>query len=121
MSGSPLSLVVLRSFQMDASLAFYQSLGLEFVEEKHGTGPVHYSAQVGSTVLEIYPGEAAEPLNRKSSGATMLGFGVESLDSVVAAVQRLGIQIVTPPSDSKWGRRAVVLDPDGRAIEVNES
>src|SRR6266516_5378837 len=107
MSGSPLSLVVLRSYQMDASHAFYQSLGLEFVEEKHGTGPVHYSAQAGSTVLEIYPGEAAEPLNRTSSGAMMLGFGVESLDSIVAALQKLGCPMVTPPRDSTWGRRAV--------------
>ena len=105
---------------MDASLAFYRALGLQFVEERHGTGPVHYSTRVGSTVLEIYPGENATPLDRISSGATMLGFGVTSLDSAVAAVQTLGSQIVTSPRDSTWGRRAVVLDPDGRAIEISE-
>jgi predicted enzyme related to lactoylglutathione lyase len=120
MANPALSLLVLRTAQMDKSLAFYRSLGLGFVEEKHGSGPVHYSTQIGSIVMEIYPGEAAPAMNRKAAGATMIGLAVDSVDSVVASAQKLCAEILTTPSDSSWGRRAVVLDPDGRAIELSQ-
>src|SRR5262245_7458176 len=119
MDAPSLSLLVLRTSQMQAALAFYQALGFSFVEEKHGSGPTHYSAQSGTTVVEIYPGEAGPVLTRKSSGSTMIGFAVASVESSVAAAQNLKCQIVTAPADSPWGRRAVVLDPDGRAFELS--
>jgi predicted enzyme related to lactoylglutathione lyase len=115
-----LALMVLRTSKMEASLAFYRALGFSLVEEKHGSGPVHYSTQVGSTVMEIFPGEPAEPLGRKAGGATMLGFAVASVDEAVAAAQNLNAQIVTAPTDSPWGRRAVVVEPDCRGIELSE-
>jgi lactoylglutathione lyase len=105
---------------MEASLAFYRAMGFSFTEEKHGSGPVHYSTQLGSSVLEIFPGEQASPLNRKASGATMLGFSVASVDDAVSAVKALGAQVVSTPTDSSWRRRAVVIDPDGRGIELNQ-
>jgi lactoylglutathione lyase len=120
MSNPALSLIVLRTSQMEASLTFYRALGFSFVEEKHGSGPLHYSTQLNSIVLEMFPGEPASPLNRKAGGATMLGFSVASVDEAVSAVKTLGAQVVTAPSDSPWGRRAVVVDPDGRGIELSE-
>jgi lactoylglutathione lyase len=120
MNNPTLSLIVLRTSQMEATLAFYRALGFAFVEEKHGTGPVHYSTQIGSCVMEIFPGEPAEPLGRKASGAAMLGFSVPSVDQTVEAVRQLGAQIVTAPTESLWGRRAVVVDPNGRGIELTE-
>jgi len=119
MSNPALSLMVLRTSQMEASLAFYRALGFSFVEEQHGSGSVHYSTQLGASVLEIFPGEPAAPLNRKAGGATMLGFSVGSVDEAVSAIKDLGAQVVTAPSDSPWGRRAVIVDPDGRAIELS--
>lgn len=119
MSGPALSRIVLRTSNLEASLAFYRSLGFTFLEEKHGTGPIHYATQIGASVMEIFPGEAAPPLARKAGGATMLGFAVASVDEAVAAVRRLRAQILTEPSDSPWGRRAVVLDPDGRSVELS--
>ena len=120
MSPPSLSLLVLRTSQLAATRSFYEALGLIFAEEKHGSGPTHYSTQLGSTVLEIYPGEVAPPLNRKSSGAIMVGVRVETVDKVIARMQEVGVQIVTPPRDSPWGRRAVILDPDGRAVEISQ-
>jgi lactoylglutathione lyase len=120
MSSPTLSLMVLRTSEIAASLAFYRALGFVLAEEKHGSGPTHYSTQIGSCVMEIYPGEPAELLNRKASGAVMLGFAVSSVDEAVEAVKSLGAQIVTAPTDSPWGRRAVVTDPNGRSIELNE-
>ena len=121
MKAASLSLLVLRPSRLEAMRSFYEALGLTFVEDKHGAGPVHYSAQLGSTVLEIYPGETSPPINRKGSGAAMLGVSVESIDLVIAQVQAQGSQIVTAPADSAWGRRAVILDPDGRAVEISST
>src|SRR5205814_7483508 len=103
--GNPsLSLIVLRTAKAQEMLAFYGALGFVFNEEQHGSGPIHHSAQVGSTVLEIYPGEAGEPVNRKASGATMLGFSVKAVDAALSALTNLSAQIITAPSDSAWGR-----------------
>src|ERR1019366_2289596 len=50
-----LSLLVVQSADVEAAKDFYSDLGLSFVEEKHGKGPVHWSATAGALVLEIYP------------------------------------------------------------------
>ena len=115
-----LGLLVLRSSQIEASLTFYRALGLAFAEEKHGSGPVHYSSRVGATVIEIYPGLVQEPLNYRGSGATLLGFSVASLDAILDALKQIDTPILTAPMVSAWGRRVVVQDPDGRAVELNE-
>lgn len=115
-----LNLVVLRASATDASLAFYRALGLSFVEEQHGVGTVHYSCKVGNIVVEIYPGNSDNILDRRNAGATMLGFQVENVERVIESLRIVGAQILTDPQESDWGRRAVVLDPDGRAIELSE-
>src|SRR6266498_3293777 len=105
-----LSLLVLRTAKLEATLAFYRALGMEFVQEQHGSGPAHYSCQLGGTVVEIYPGSDGTAPPRQSGGATMLGFRVASVDATVATLQQLGAEVVTAPKDSPWGRRAVVAD-----------
>jgi predicted enzyme related to lactoylglutathione lyase len=115
-----LSLIVLRCANLEASLAFFAVLGLDFSAEQHGKGPVHYSCRLGDAVLELYPGKPGSTPGRTEAGASMHGFRVESLDVVLANLQKLGAAIVHPPTDSPWGRRAVVLDPDGRAIELTQ-
>jgi lactoylglutathione lyase len=115
-----LSLIVLRTAKIESSLAFYRAFGLEFVQEQHGTGPIHFSSKLNDTVIEIYPGAEGFAPPRQSGGSTMIGLRVESVDEVVAALQQLGAQVVNPPKDSAWGRRAVVTDFDGRAIEITQ-
>lgn len=105
-----LLLIVLRTPQLDLLKTFYQALGIDLVEEKHGKGPVHYSGKLGKTVLELYPGEVAD--------VARLGFGVENPEEVLNAIRTLGGSVVTEPTETPWGLRAVVKDPDGRAVEL---
>lgn len=119
MRSPSLSLLVVRTSQLNRTLAFYRALGLEFRQEQHGSGPVHYASRLDSAVMEIYPG-TEQAVDRRGSGASMLGFRVESVDDTVAALIEAGGEIVTSPRDSEWGRRAVVADLDGRAIELSE-
>ncbi|MCA0454483.1 MAG: VOC family protein [Chloroflexi bacterium] len=115
-----MSLLVLRTSTIETTLAFYRAFGLTFAQEQHGTGPVHYSTALGDTTLELYPAETTQMLDRKAGGATMIGIKVESVDAVIEALNQLGIQPLSPAKDSAWGRRATVLDPDGRLVELTE-
>lgn len=115
-----LSLIVLRCSDLDATRAFYTTLGFAFQTEQHGKGPVHYSCQVGDMVLELYPGKPGSAPGQTEAGACLHGFQVDSLDAILTALQPLKAEIVHFPSESPWGRRAVVLDPDGRAIELTQ-
>ncbi|EEF61288.1 VOC family protein [Pedosphaera parvula] len=115
-----LALLVLRTATMEATLTFYKALGLHFTEEKHGTGPLHYSSVVGDLVFEIYPGEPGSAPERKTGGATMLGFTVDQLDATLALLNAIKPDSQLVPKESPWGRRAVAVDPDGRAVEITE-
>jgi predicted enzyme related to lactoylglutathione lyase len=121
MSDTTLSLMVLRSSNIETSMAFYRALNLDFQQEQHGSGPIHYSCQIGAAVMEIFPGEAGTAPDHKSGGATMLGFTVSSLDDTLEALLNINIAPLSPPKQSAWGRRAVVIDPDGRAVEISEA
>ena len=118
MPGVALKLLVLKTPQVEKLRVFYQALGVELAEERHGSGPLHYAGKIGDAVLEIYPladeGAAADTTTR-------LGFAVDRLVEVVQALREAGTVIASEPRQTAWGLRAVVRDPDGRAIELYQA
>jgi predicted enzyme related to lactoylglutathione lyase len=115
MTVSSLKLLVLRTSQLERLRRFYQLLGIDFTEEQHGTGPLHFTGQVGITVIELYP-HASEGNFVDSS--LRLGFSMTNLDETIQALKKDGIAIVSEPKATAWGARAVVRDPDGRSVEL---
>lgn len=109
-----LNLVVLRSSDIHRAAGFYRTFGLEFTLHRHGNGPEHYSTELDGLVFEIYP---ASPKAGPSTG-TRIGFLVEAVEVLIPNLVAEGAQIVTAPTGSEWGRRAVVKDPDGHSIEL---
>lgn len=119
MSQPELSLVVLRTADVLKTLLFYRAFGLEFEQECHGQGVIHYACTLGTSTIEIYPlidGSAQSPVQ---SGATMLGFKVANIDAVLTKLQKIGTVLPTRESTSR-GRRVVLNDPDGRKVELTE-
>jgi lactoylglutathione lyase len=115
MSETRLNLLVLKTQQPDRLKDFYSVLGLSFAEERHGDGPLHFAARIGEVVLELYPLPAdACP----ADDSTRLGFAVPNLDAALQSLDAVGAVLVSQPKTTPWGRRAVVRDPDGRAVEV---
>src|SRR3954467_3754153 len=108
MNGISLNLVVIRSPDLSRAAAFYERLGLRVSQHRHGKGPEHLSAELGSAVFEIYPAVGGE-----STLWTRVGFQVASLDEVLTALADYAGAVVSPAKDSEWGRRAVLADPDG--------
>lgn len=113
-----LQLVVLRSGNLERSEAFYRILGLRFLRHRHGNGPEHLAAETESAVFELYLQTDKEP----STQSTRVGFRVASVDQAVREIaEKQPEAILAGPKDSAWGRRAVVVDPDGHRVELIES
>lgn len=117
MADVTLTLLVMRTRQVEQLRAFYQTLGVDLVEEQHGKGPVHFAGRAGDVVIEVYPlpddGNPVESFIR-------LGYAVENMAEVIQALEGIGTKIVTPPKETAWGLQAVVKDPDGRSVELTQ-
>jgi catechol 2,3-dioxygenase-like lactoylglutathione lyase family enzyme len=109
-----LNLVVLRSSDIARSAEFYTRLGLVFAHHQHGNGPEHFAAELGDSVFELYPLASDGP----STLETRVGFRVQSLDAAIEAIGGYPGAVISPPKDSKWGRRAVISDLDGHRVEL---
>ena len=117
MSHVSLTLLVLKTRQVEQLRLFYQTLGVEMAREQHGKGPVHFAGRAGDVVIEVYPlPDDAGPVDP----STRLGFAVEDVAEVFRALEGIGAKIVTPPKETVWGLQRVVKDPDGRLVEVTQ-
>ena len=117
MADVSLTLLVLKTRQVEQLRLFYQTLGIELTEEQHGKGPLHFAGRVGGVVIEVYPlADDGTP----GDTSTRLGFAVENLAAVVQALQGIGTKVETPPKETAWGFQAVVRDPNGRAVELTQ-
>ena len=109
-----INLVVLRSTDPSRAVTFYKLLGFTFTLHAHGNGPEHYSSEQNGFVFEIYPISNA----RYSTTSTRIGFEVPDVDLSFELLIQLGAEHVSQPTDSEWGRRAVVKDLDGHTVEL---
>ena len=101
-----LNLIVLYVDNVDESARFYATLGLYFVAEQHGEGPVHHAAQLPSgVVLELYP-RGSQPPTR-----TRLGFTVSDVAATLRELAAAGFAV----------DESVARDPDGNAVELTSS
>src|SRR5260221_11549354 len=94
-----LNLVVVRVADLERSAAFYRSMQVSLVKERHGAGPDHYSADLVGVVVELY-------LRRSESEATTqtrLGFLVEKLDDVLSAWQASRGELIPAAKKLPWG------------------
>jgi lactoylglutathione lyase len=115
-SPANLCLLVLRSHRPEGLREFLRALGLEFVTEQRGTGPLHPATRFGGLVLEIYPDSQTEIV----ASAHRLGFAVASLAETITRLEVAGGVVVTSPRPTEWGLRAVLRGPDGRPVELYE-
>jgi lactoylglutathione lyase len=113
--GVTLRLLVVKTRHLHQARAFYQALGVHLAEERHRDGPAHYAGQAGGTTIEVYPWPEDGPAPDSS---VRIGFNVTDLGRVMVTLRGLGTSVVTEPRVTPWGYRAVVRDPDGRAVEL---
>lgn len=110
------NLLVIRVSDLERSREWYEELGFSFVQEQHGTGPIHYSAERDGFVFELYPASARNPV----SASVRLGFTVANARSVAAAKDAAG-EVATQPAVDGDVTRALLVDPDGIKVEIVET
>ena len=109
---------------MDASVAFYRTLGIEIPATPPEWAPHHRAMKAGEAVdVDLDSAAFAAEWNAGwPAGGTgvVLGFRVETredVDALYRELTRAGHPGQQPPYDAFWGARyAVVLDPSGNAV-----
>ena len=98
-----ISLLVLRCADLPRTRALYEALGLTFRSEVHASGPEHFSAHAGHSVLELYP------TSDSSTRGLRLGLTVSGLAERVSAAAAVGatllqLDVTARPARALLGR-----------------
>ncbi|AYL98945.1 VOC family protein [Mucilaginibacter celer] len=110
-----LKLLVVRTADMLKLVEFYQLLGFSFDYHKHGNSPYHYSVTIDGVVMEIYPLAKNQTM---ADSNLRLGFELDDFDSAMALLKQANTTFVSEPAQTDFGFMAVVVDPDGRRVEL---
>lgn len=110
-----LSLLVIRSENMERLIGFYSLLGLSFDYHRHGNSPLHYSGALGKTLLEIYPLAKDQ---QQVDKYLRLGFEIENFEETILKLKASKTIFLSEPIQTEFGYMAIVLDPDGRKTEL---
>lgn len=109
------SLIVIRSADMEALKSFYEHFGINWDYHRHGNSPLHYSAKIDKTLIEIYP--LAKDQN-SIDGHLRLGFAIDDFDKAIIRLKNAGVNFVSDPTETEFGISAIVRDPEGRRVEL---
>lgn len=107
-------LLVIRTSDQKRLADFYSLLGLTFDYHKHSNSPMHYSATIGTLVLEIYP------LTKNQTEADKnlrLGFAIDNFEETLKVLSNNDIAF-SEPTLTDFGFLTIITDPDGRKIEL---
>jgi lactoylglutathione lyase len=119
-----LASLVLFSAHPERTGAFYRAIGLPLEAEDHGDGPRHLAADVAGVHLAVYQADPAQPQPQtpawRDPGSSFPGFWVPSLEAALAALTDLSAPVLALHQPRPWGCRAIVQDPDGRSVELNQ-
>lgn len=109
---------------MDATIAFYRRLGVQFPDTLPEWQAHHREAALeGEVAIDLDSTASAREWNRgwpASKTGVVLGFRLatrEEVDALYAELTAAGHAGRQPPYDAFWGARyAIVDDPDGNAV-----
>lgn len=107
-----LGLLVIYSPDMQRSVEFYQSLGLQFEQHSHPPCGDHFATLGDGCTLEIYPRRTGE----QGPSPMTFGFHVSCVETAAKAAATTGGTITREPYLADWGRSATVTDPDGNRV-----
>lgn len=107
-------LLVIRTKDQKRLADFYSLFGLTFDYHKHGNSPMHYSAKIGSLILEIYP----LMKNQSETDISLrLGFAIDNFEETLNLLKNNDM-FFSEPMQTNFGFLTIVSDPDGRKIEL---
>jgi lactoylglutathione lyase len=108
MSDHDVRMIMLSTEDLDASIAFYSSLGMS-VKFRDGA---HFAALDGGSVTLALATKIDHPI----PGQVVVGLKTADVDAAAKAVEAAGGAIVKEPYDDAHERRAVVYDVSGNGL-----
>ena len=115
MSSTSVSLLVIRSVDIERAHEFYAALGLQFEKHSHPPCGEHYSTIGGDFVFEICRLTTGLPTT-----STFIGLIVDSIDDAIESARIHGGKVIQKPKQTEWGVSAIVSDPDGHKIMLTQ-
>lgn len=113
-----LTSIIINTGRPEAMLQFYGRLGLEFEKKQISKGGECHKAFIGPVELTLYTVKATAGARAPDMQLT---FQIGGLDAVVADLVKIeNVQCLMDPTLLPDGNKAILLDPDGRAVELVE-
>lgn len=114
-----LNKVFFHSRKIGEMVRFYRAVGLPPIRRFRHDGFLHVECKAPGFELWILEGEDDQAPKPHGAGSTWIGFEVASLTAVMAAARRAKARVLFT-RDTIAERRAVLLDPDGRPVDLTE-
>jgi len=113
MSEQQIKMVVLSTDDLDASIAFYESLGFP-LKFRDGS---HFAALDGGTITLALATAVDHPIY----GQVVVGVKTDDVDGAAKAIEESGGGVARGPYDDAHERRAVVYDNQGNGLVFYKS
>jgi len=111
-----ISALTLYTLDVVTTADFYRMLGIPLAPADGG----RMVGEVDGGRIAIAPAGTGDVALAAAAGTDMIGFEVESVDEAVERAATNGAVVLRAPQAVSWGRRAILSDPDGRAVELVE-
>ena len=113
-----LSSIVINTVHVSEMLQFYGCLGLQFREKAISKGGKCHQSFIGPVELTLFESPSGYP---RMAPDVQLTFQIKKIDELVSRLTAIsGVQCLMDPTLLPDGKKAILLDPDGRAVELIE-
>lgn len=105
--------IILLVSNMEHSLDFYKNtLGLPL----KSSSPTWIEFFSNGTVLALHPMKKIK--QGKSKTGVLIGFMVSDMDQIYQELKKKNVKFLKEPREEKFGKHAIILDPDGYMISI---
>lgn len=113
-----LSSIIMATAQLTQVLDFYKCLGVKFAEKKISLGTTYFWSQSNSVQFAFLEKKELRSLDQPQ---IHLSFAVSNVSLVLKELEKQNVICVLDPMEQNGQIRAIILDPDGRSVELCQS
>ncbi|MGZ3775520.1 MAG: VOC family protein [Pseudobdellovibrionaceae bacterium] len=110
--------ITINTSHLPDMLGFYQIIGFQFTASKVDKGSEVYRAHRDGLEFSLY---SVKNTPKSLFPSLQFGFTIKKLEKIVEELVKIpGVLTILDPTEMPDGKKAIVLDPEGHAIELCE-